>query len=300
MGAVSSVLAHPAPQGSPAWHALRRLRYGASETPQIAGLGGSARRIWRAKLSAPEALDPKVALSMELGHLLEPWALELWARATGRTVQQGPVLYEERGWLAASLDGASDGEPVEAKVVTLGAPDIDQWGDETVPGAKELQVRQQAMLMERHLGRRIEAAHLTAVFLTGHGVEHRTYRVELTAERREQWADVWAPYPGRWHTAYVLGRVPPPDATAADVAVLVEPTSVTSREATDEELALVAALAAAEAEREAKAAEAAAAVRARDKLRHDLARRLGPDHTIPGLTWKARRNHPPLLTLEKP
>lgn len=296
-GVVSAVLAHHAAQGSDHWHALRAQRYGASETPQIGRLGGSEARVWRSKLGQREQLQ---ALYLELGHLLEPWALRLWSDAARRDVEPGPVLVEQDGWLLASLDGASRGEPVEAKFVGRGNPAYDLWTAETVPAAVELQVRQQAALAEGYLGRRIEAAHVTALLLDAYGITHRTYRIELTAERREQWADVWAPYPARWHAAYVETRTPPPDAEAADVAVFVEPTSVRRREATDEELALVAQLAAAEAERKAKAAEARAADKARDTIRDDLARRVGPTATIPGLVWKARRNLDPILTLEQP
>ena len=283
------------PQGSRRWLDARRCRYGASELPQIGGLTGRQAHVWRAKLGQPEQMS---ALWLELGHVLEPWALQLWARATGRTVEPGPVLYQERGWLLASLDGASNGEPVEAKVRGMGAPDWRAWTEETIPGAVELQVRQQAALAEAHLDRRLDAGHVSAVLLTGYGVEHRTYRIALTPERREEWADLWAPYPARWHAAYVATRTPPPDAEAADVAVPVEPTSVRRREATDQERRLIEALAAAEEKRRALAAVAAAATRERDSLRSALAVSLGPDATVPGLTWQPRKGHDPILQLE--
>ena len=86
----------------------------------------------------------------------------------------------------------------------------------------------------------------------------------------------------------------------ADVAVRVEPTLVQRRDATDEEAALLAALATADERRKVAAAAAAAAETTRNKIRDDLARRLGPQATIPGMTWKARKNLDPILTLEKP
>lgn len=292
---MTDVRAFRCAQGSREWHELRAKRYGASETPQIGGLTGRQARVWRAKLGQPEEL---AALYLELGHLLEPWALQKWSAVMRRPVKPGPVLAELDGWLLASLDGISGGEPVEAKVVTRGAPDFDAWTAETVPAAKELQVRQQAALAEVYLGRRLEAAHITAIILDGYGVEHRTYRIALTAERRESWSDLWAPYPARWHAEYVATRRPPPDAEAADVAVLVEPTSVRRREATPEEATLVARLAEAEAARKTAAAVASAAVKERDAVRDTLARSVGPAATVPGVQWKTRRGLPPLFTLE--
>jgi hypothetical protein len=282
-------------QGSPEWLAARRTRYGASETPQIAGLTGSAARVWRSKLDRAEELD---ALYLELGHVLEPWALRLWGRATGRDIEPGAVLAEEGGLLLASLDGASRGEPVEAKARLRGSPDWDAWAEDAIPGGVEVQVRQQAHLAEGYLGARLEAAHVSAILLDGWSVEHRVYRVELTPERRDQWADVWVPYIHRWHTHYILGRRPPPDATAQDVAVLVEPIRVRRREATPEEAALVAQLIEAEAARKTAAAAEAAATKARDAIKGDLARRIGPDSTIPGLRWQPIKGQKPRLNLE--
>lgn len=282
-------------QGSPAWHAARARRYGASELPQIAGLSGSAARVWRGKLGAPEQLS---ALWLELGHLLEPWALQLWSRETGRDVQPGPVLVQDRGWLLASWDGASGDEPVEAKIRGMGAPDRAAWGEETIPAAVELQVRQQAALGAELTGRWPEAAHVSCLLLDGYGLTHRVYRIALTPERREEWGDVWAPYAPRWHAAYVLPRVPPPDATAADVAVLVEPGRVQQRDATADELALVARLAELDAARAAADRAARAATKARDEVRDALARSLGPGACVPGVRWASRRNQRPTLKLE--
>lgn len=286
----------PHPQGSPAWHAWRRRRYGASETPRIAGLTGRAASVWRAKLGQPETLDARY---LEIGHALEPLALRWWGEEMRRDVQPGPVLAEVDGWLLASLDGASDGEPVEAKFVGMGNPHYSAWTEEAIPRSVEIQGLQQAMLAEGYLGRRLDAFHVAAIILGGYGATPRFYRVPLTPERRDEWGDVWAPYPARWHTAFVASRTPPPDAVAADVAVLVDTVSVRVREPREGEAELLAALAAADAERAARAKAAREAEAARDALRSDLARRLGPDARIPGVLWKARKGHDPLLTLER-
>ena len=289
------------PQGSPAWHAARRRRYGASELPQIAALSGSQARVWRGKLGQPEELDARF---LEVGHALEPLALRWWAEDTGRVVERGPVLAETEGWLLSSWDGGAPvspraREPLEVKVINRGNPHFDAWTEDTIPGHVDLQVRQQLHLGEIEAGRHLDAGHVIALFMDGYGVKPRIYRLAQTAERREEFAEVWAPYPAQWHAAYVATRTPPPDAITSDVAVLVEPVKVTRRDATEHERALVEALATAEQERKAAAKVASEAEKARNAIRDDLARRVGPDATIDRLTWKARKGHDPILQLEK-
>ena len=291
------------PQGSPRWLAARRCRYGASELAPIAGVQSyqTAAQVWRAKSGHPVPYNPR-ELQLRIGHALEPLALELAREALGPTTLRGAVLYQERGWLLASLDEALDAtgapEPIDAKVRGAGSPDHALYQEEAIPLSTVLQLTQGGALIAEMVGRWPEAAHVSALLGDRYGWTHRTYRIALTAERREEWADLWAPYPARWHAAYVATRTPPPDAEAADVAVLVEPTSVRRREATDQERALIEALAAAEAKRRALAGVAAAATRERDSLRSALAVSLGPDATVPGVTWASRRNHSPLLKLE--
>ena len=107
------------PQGSPAWHAARRRRYGASELPQIAPLSGSQARVWRGKLGQPEELDARF---LEVGHALEPLALRWWAEDTGREVERGPVLAETEGWLLSSWDGGAPVSPPNRTARPLGNP----------------------------------------------------------------------------------------------------------------------------------------------------------------------------------
>lgn len=290
------------PQGSPEWHDIRRRRYGASTLAPIGGIEGyqTAAEVWRAMLGHPVE-RPANELARRIGHALEPLALDLAREALGPTTLRGAVLCQERGWLLASLDGALDKsapEPIDAKVRGAGSPDHALYQDETIPFSTALQLTQQAALVAELVGRWPEAAHVSALLGDRWGWEHRLYRLEFTPERREEWADLWAPHPGRWHARHVVGRVPPPDAAMADVAVLVEPTRVQRREATEAERALVEQLAAAEAEREAAAAVAAAAKRARDALRDRLAISLGPSATVPGVQWVPRSNLPPILKLE--
>lgn len=288
-------------QGSPEWLALRLRHYGASETPAIAGLSPyqTAAEVWRAKRGHPRA-RPAADLVMRIGHALEPLALELAAEALGPTTLRGAVLVQDGGLLLASLDTALEQglEPIDAKVRGAGSPDYQHYQDESIPASTALQLMQQAALIAELSGRWPEAAHVSALLGDRYGWTHRLYRMAIGAEERDRWCDQWAPYVPRWHRLYIDGERVPPDAVAEDVAVLVEPTRVQRREATDEEVALVEALAVAEAERAAADRAAREATARRDVVRDDLARRLGPATTIPRLTWKARRNHPPILTLE--
>lgn len=299
----------PHPQGSPAWLAMRGPRadggawYGASETRVTGGYGsygGAMGRLWALKATGHQ--DPPDAATRRMyreGHAMEGPALAVWAEETRREVRPGPTLYQDGGFLSASLDGAAGWEPVEAKWVTAGNPDYDLWTEEAIPFGVELQVLQQAALVEEHIGARIEAGHVVAAILGRWGVDYRVYRIALTPERRDLWGDLWGDYPERWHAAYVRTRTPPPDADADDVAVLVDPIRVRRRDATPEELAMVAAFAAADAERARLAKIAREAEATCDDARDKLARHLGPDVLLPGLTHRSRKGCSPRLTLEK-
>lgn len=289
------------PQGSPAWLAARRQRYGASELAPIGGVESyqTAADVWRSKLGHPR--ERGADLWLRIGHALEPLALELAREALGPTTLRGAVLFQDRGWLLASLDDALDmpaPEPIDAKVRGAGSPDWTLYQDEAIPFSTQLQLLQQAALIAELTGTWPEAAHVSALLGDRYGWTHRLYRLALTPERLDLWRDVWAPYPGRWHRRYVEGREPPPDATMADVAVLVEPVRVQQREATPDEAALLVALVEAEAARKEAARLTREALAARDAARDALALSLGPDAVVPGVRWASRRNLTPILKLE--
>lgn len=300
-GAVTVSLANVA-QGSPAWLDLRRTRYGASELPAIGGLSPyqSAAEVWRAKLGRPVERSTG-DLARRIGHALEPLALELAAESLGALTLRGAVLVQDGGLLLASLDAALErgAEPIDAKVRGAGSPDYQHYAEDTIPQSTALQLLQQSALVAELTGRWPEAAHVSALLGDHYGWTHRTYRLALGAEQRDLWRDAWAPYVPRWHRRYVLGGVVPPDGTTADVAVLVEPTSVQQRDATPEEAALLDQLVALEAARSAADRAARVATAARDEARDALARSLGPAASVPGVRWVPRRNNDPILKLEK-
>jgi len=292
------------PQGSPAWHEARRTRYGASELAPIGGIQTYQRagEVWARKCGAPVE-ERQRDLWQRIGHALEPLALELAAETLGSLTLRGAVLQQADGMLLASLDAAVDAstpEPIDAKVRGKGSDDHAVYSRGAIPVSTMLQLLQQSALVAELTGRWPEAAHVTAILADAWGWEHRTFRLALDAERRDYWRDLWAGYAPRWHRAYVLPRRPPPDATTADIGVLVEVGKVTQREATAEERGLLAALVEAEAARREADRIAREATKARDLARDDLARSLGTTAVVPGVRWASRRNLSPLLTLEKP
>ena len=267
------------PQGSPEWHAIRRLRVGASETAAIGGLSPhrSPADVWADKTGRPRARTfADQAIALQIGHALEPLTLRLWSQETGIATERGPTLVELDGFRAASLDAwTPDREPVDGKV-TL--PFSEPW--EGIPLHIAIQLHQQADLTEALTGRRLDAAHIAQLDLRS--CQLRAWRLPLDAEAREWYADEWRTYPARWWTAFVAGDAIPSEATCSQVYHRRAET-VSEREPTDEEAELLTAFLAAETAG-AEAARAAEAAKVhRDELRDDLARRLGPNHILPGL-----------------
>ena len=289
------------PQGSPAWHAARRRRYGASELPKLAGLcpyGGPV-DVWRGKrgVRVPKSGN---ALHMRVGHALEGLARELWTEETGASAEPGPVIAEVDGWLLASLDHwSADREPIDAKVRFRGGPDWHLWSESTIPEDVALQLVQQALLVEQLTGRHLDAAHVAALIGDAFGLRFMAARLPLTCERRELHAELAATVPA-WHAAYVLGDAIPEDAAWQDVAATVDTVAVTTREPTEAEAALIAQWAAAEAALTEANRAANAAKAARDEVKNELARSLGPKETVPGVRWAPHRAHGPQLKLTNP
>ena len=287
------------PQGSDAWLESRRSRVGASEIGALACLSPFAgpADVWARKVGAIERRSNR-DLHKRIGHLLEGLSRELWTEYTGVESGAGPVIAD--GLLLASLDHwSATREPVDGKVVTGGNPDRALFTEVTIPEAIALQITQQAHLVERLTGSRIDVGH-AAVITVGHfGFEFRPYRVPMTAERRELYAELAYDQLPKWWDHYVVGRRPPPDATIHQVAAAVDLAKIVKRAATDEEARLLAAWAA----EEARVKDAAKALReaeaARDVPKTALAVSLGCHEAVPGVRWQPIKGQKPRFVLEK-
>ena len=270
------------PQGSPRWYAVRSRRVGASETAAIGGLSPhrSPADVWADKTGRPRFRPPR-HLGLDIGLALEPLALAKWSQETGHATERGPTLVELDGFRAASLDAWTPiREPVDGKVLLPHSP---PW--EGMPIHIAIQLHQQAALIEALTGQRLEAAHVAQIDLRS--CQFRSWRLPLDAVAREWYADEWASYPARWWSAYVAGEAIPSEATCAQV-YHVSAETVSERAPTDEEAELLTACVAAEAELSALGRAERDAKATRDALRDDLARRLGPNHILPGLRLARR------------
>ena len=288
MSGVRAYTAADLPQGSAGWHQLRRARVGSSEVSIIGERSpyGTQGEVWAYKRGAPVKDRPR-DLYLRVGHALEQLAAELLAEQLGVSLAPGLVIAEERGLMLASQDRRAGGVPVECKVRFRGAPDYGHWTPESIPGHVDVQLTQAVLLHEQLTGQRIDVAHVSALLGDAYGLTHRTYEVEMTPARRETWLDLWRPTVTAWWRAYVLTGERPPDATHEDVAVLVSGSTTTRRDATPEEEVLLEQLRGLDAARADADKAAREATKTRNAVRDELARALGPDHTIPGLSWQA-------------
>lgn len=91
-------------QGSPEWHAWRRLGIGGSDAPAIMGASPYTTR--------QALLDEKLGLTrreenfaMARGHRLEPQARGIYCIKKGCTADPVCVIHETHDWIKASLDG---------------------------------------------------------------------------------------------------------------------------------------------------------------------------------------------------
>lgn len=307
---MSGVTTLDIPQNSPEWLAARQSRIGASEIGALACVSPFAgpADVWAAKVG-PAQPRGRAELHHLVGHALEGIARDQWRARTGRDAVQGPVIAEVGGLLLASLDtwsrdGREPFEPIDAKVISGANPDKAQWttdggahGEPTIPGAIELQLMQQAHLVERLTNRRLDTAHIAAIHVGHFGFEFRAYRMRLTAERRELYRELAETVPA-WWAYYVVGRVPPPEATVQQIAAAVDLDTVSVRPATEEESRLLAAWQATEPTVSAARKALAEAEKIRDSHKVPLARLVGPDTTIPGARW-ARHGKGTTFKLEK-
>lgn len=99
-----------AEQGSPAWHAFRKNRIGASEAAAIMGVDPwtTPYMLWRRKLDLDPPIEENEA--MKKGKTLEPIAREKINEEGGFDFQPALAVSDKYEWIFASLDGLSSSE----------------------------------------------------------------------------------------------------------------------------------------------------------------------------------------------
>ncbi len=150
---VIAEIAPPARQGTPEWHAARRLGVGSSDIAVIAGESPyrSPYELWAEKTGLVPTSEPGAdqAELFEIGHLMEPVLLELYERRTGRHPKRAHQMrvHPDLPWAFASLDAIA---PVR-RVVEAKWTNSSRWGDAGVPDDVLLQVQWQLFVTGWHV-----------------------------------------------------------------------------------------------------------------------------------------------------
>ncbi|WP_353107773.1 lambda-exonuclease family protein [Gordonia sp. (in: high G+C Gram-positive bacteria)] len=140
----------PTPADEIKWLLQRREGIGASETAAILGMGrwtGQTQYgVWLDKTGQVPLSTAKTE-AMELGHILEPVIRDTAASRLGFEVRTiGGLASRERPWQRASLDAVllvpGDG-PIPLEVKNTSQYLAEQWSDDQVPDAAELQLQHQ-------------------------------------------------------------------------------------------------------------------------------------------------------------
>jgi putative phage-type endonuclease len=111
----------------------RRLGLGASMAAPACGLSKykTPYKLWR-EMALGEDLDEGEKLHLDMGHVLEPFTLDRFARTQKKTVidRQVKVVDPKHPWRWVTLDGRcqEDRAPIEAKSVGFANPA--EWGEE--------------------------------------------------------------------------------------------------------------------------------------------------------------------------
>lgn len=140
----------PTPADETAWLIQRREGVGASECAAILGMGRwtgqTAYGVWLDK-TGQVPLSTAMTEQMELGHILEPVIRDTAARRLGLDVAiVGGLASRDRDWLRCSLDAVvitPDDGPIPMEVKNTSQYLAQDWADDQVPDAAELQVQHQ-------------------------------------------------------------------------------------------------------------------------------------------------------------
>jgi len=188
------------------WLQARTTSVGSSEVPAIFGESpfATARDVWMEKVGERTPEPPQETNPDRLrGKLLEPVAVELFVRATGRQVRRWPHRkHPTVPVLSASIDrqifaqGDLPTAALEAKVPRYHV--FQQWKKEGLPSHVILQMQTEAIVLG------YEATFVSVLHADSMG--HLTFEVPVDPELARAIPDRIA----EWWETYVVRRVPPP------------------------------------------------------------------------------------------
>lgn len=154
-----------------AWLEQRRSGVGASDSPNLVGVGfGTAIDVWMEKRGvAPE----KTGGWLQRGLDLEPIVSRRYEEVMGTTLVQGGMVWADNGWQFATLDRtrADDGRVVELKTVAGFGDDWGPAGTDLIPAGYRVQLQKQMGVTKT------ESCDLIALDVVSWSA--RIYRVEI-------------------------------------------------------------------------------------------------------------------------
>jgi putative phage-type endonuclease len=192
-------------QGSPEWHAKRRLGIGGSDAAAVACL--SPRRtptdVYFEKISE-ETVDNSNE-DTRRGQLLEPAVRQMYSNRTGRTVivPDDAVVNPNIGFIRANLDGIASGTRV---VQIKTSRDRSGWGED---GSSDVPVEYLCQVQHEMLASGLHVADVPVLF---GDFEFCVYTVDADLEFQQLLLDQEMAF---WHR--VIQRIPPEPVTTSDL-----------------------------------------------------------------------------------
>jgi putative phage-type endonuclease len=178
--------------------AFRRTHLCSSEIAHVAGIGpfASPMQVWESKVFGLDSIPHE---TLEIGHLLEPVAAELFARRTGKRLRTSTTIEHPRHrWAGATPDRLVEGEEllVECKAVGVGsAPFWGEDGSDEIPDHYRAQVEWQLEVLG---WRRAAVAALI-------GTELRVFYLERDPDLARALVEAGQ----RWWFRHVVTEIPP-------------------------------------------------------------------------------------------
>lgn len=178
--------------------AFRRTHLCSSEIAHVTGIGPFAApmQVWEAKVYGLDTIPNE---TLEIGHLLEPVAAELFARRTGKRLRTSTTIEHPRHrWMGATPDRLVEGEStlVECKAVGVGSAPF--WGEE---GSDEIPDHYRAQVEWQLEVTGLQRAAVAALI----GTELRVYWIDRDPDLARALVDAGQ----RWWFRHVVAEVPP-------------------------------------------------------------------------------------------
>lgn len=183
---------------SEAERAFRRTHLCSSEIAHVAGIGPFAApmQVWESKVFGLDSIPTE---TLEIGHLLEPVAAELFSRRTGRTLRASTTIEHPRHrWAGATPDRIVEGESMLVECKAVGVNSAPFWGDD---GSDEIPDHYRAQVEWQLEVTGLRRAAVAALI----GTELRVFYIERDPDLARALVEAGQ----RWWFRHVVTEIPP-------------------------------------------------------------------------------------------